>query len=285
MVYALLASPDPRSRVVEAAHFVQYGTLALLAFFSLQGLSPVARWAQALLFVVAVGLVDELIQWALATRFAEIRDVAVNAAAGVFGLLFAGFVLRKGASGEGKHFLPTRGEFRMLAVSAALVLPVVAAFMYFVHLGYSIRWDKVEFVSRYRAAELDRTGEERRARWSTLSADERADLLRPAENFWGIEDFYVTEARRHIQARNHAAETGDTHAASGENRIVERWYTPYLELARARRLDLPKDLERVYRSNVLSHLWPWLGSRSVWGAFIAAEMVLVGLALRMGSTP
>ena len=31
LVYLLLAAPDPRSRVVEAVHFVQYGTLACLA--------------------------------------------------------------------------------------------------------------------------------------------------------------------------------------------------------------------------------------------------------------
>jgi len=284
LVYLLLAAPDPRSRVVEAAHFVQYGTLACLAFFSLRGLSLIARSAQTLLLVVAVGLVDELIQWVLATRVAEIRDVAVNAAAGAFGLLYAGFVLKEGGAKRGELVWPTRAELRDVAISGALVLPVLGAFMYFVHMGDWIRWNKVEFVSQYRAEELDRTGEERRMRWSSISASERGGLLRPAEDLWGIEDFYITEARRHIQARNQAADAGDAHAATGENQIVERWYTPYVEIAGARRTDLPKDLAGAYRSNVLAHLWPWLAPPSVWGAFIAAEMALVGLALRLGGS-
>ena len=283
LVYLLLAAPDPRSRVVEAAHFVQYGTLACLAFFSLRGLSLIARSVQTLLLVVAVGLVDEFIQWVLATRVAEIRDVAVNAAAGAFGLLYAGFVLKEGGAKSGELVWPTRAELRDVAIAGALVLPVLGAFMYFVHMGDWIRWNKVEFVSQYRAEELDRTGEERRMRWSSISASERGGLLRPAEDLWGIEDFYITEARRHIQARNQAADAGDAHAATGENQIVERWYTPYVEIAGARRTDLP-DFEGAYRSNVLAHLWPWLASPSVWGAFIAAEMTLVGLALRLGSS-
>jgi hypothetical protein len=284
LVYVLLAAPDPRSRVVEAAHFVQYGMLAFLAFFSLRCLSPVARSAQVLLLVVAVGLVDELIQWALVTRFAEIRDVAVDVASGAFGLLYAGFVLSEGGAKRGEPVWPTRAELRRVAISGALVLPVLGSFMYFVHLGYWIRWNEVEFVSQYRAEELDHTGEERRMRWSSISPSDREGLIRPAEDLWGIEDFYVTEARRHIQARNQAADAGDAHAATAENRIVERWYAPYLETAGARRTELPKGLEGAYRSNVLAHLWPWLASPGVWGAFIAAEMVLVGLALRLGSS-
>ena len=284
LVYTLLAAPDPRSRVVEAAHLAQYGTLAFLAFFSLRGRSLVARSAQILLLLVAVGLVDELIQWALATRFAEVRDVAVNAAAGAFGLLYAGLVLDEGGVKRGELVWPTRAELRQVAISAALVLPLLGAFMYFVHWGHWIRWHDVEFVSQYHAEELENTGEERRMRWSSISPSERGGLLRPAEDLWGIEDSYVTEARRHIQARNQAADAGDVHAATGENQIVERWYSPYVEIAGARRTDLPKDITRAYRSNALAHLWPFLASPSVWGVLVVTEMALVGLVLRLGST-
>lgn len=284
LIYHLLSAPDPRSRVVEAAHFVQYGTLAFLAVFSLRRLSRVARWAQSLLLVVVVGVVDEFIQWLLATRFAEIRDLAVNVAAGAFGILYAGLVLNERGSKSADAVWPTRTELQRVVIGGALVLTMVGAFMYFVHLGHWIRWNKVEFISQYRAEELDRTSEQRRTRWSSVSASELGGLLRPAEDLWGIEDFYVTEARRHIQARNQAADAGDAHVAAGENQIVERWYTPYLEIAGARRTDLPAGLDTAYRSNVLAHLWPWLASPSVWGTLIVAELALVGLALRLGST-
>ena len=47
LVYLLLAAPDPRSRVVEAAHFVQYGMLAFLAA-ELALVGPVLRWGNSL---------------------------------------------------------------------------------------------------------------------------------------------------------------------------------------------------------------------------------------------
>ena len=89
-----------------------------------------------------VGLVDELIQWVLATRVAEIRDVAVNAAAGAFGLLYAGFVLKEGGAKRGELVWPTRAEVRDIAIFGALVLPVLGAFMYFVHMGNCIQLEQ-----------------------------------------------------------------------------------------------------------------------------------------------
>ena len=126
-------------------------------------------------------------------------------------------------------------------------------------------------------------GADRRARWSSWSAAEKTGLLRPAAQLWAFEDFYVTEARRHIQARNEAAAGGDLHVATGENLIVERWYSPYLEIAGARRTDLPIELEEPSHSSLeLAHLWPGLGSPTVWGVFVATELALVGLAVYLG---
>lgn len=280
-IYAWLASPDPRSHLVEAAHFAEYGVLAVLAFASLRRLSTLSRWVQTLFLIVAVGLVDEAIQWALASRVAEIRDVALNAAAGGLGLVYAGWVLRPVFGNEETRSTGSRGELRRMATVGGVLLPALAGFLYVVHLGYWIRWDDVEFVSQYR--DLDRVGEDRRLRWSSWSEAERSRLLRPGEALWTLEDFYVTEARRHIQARNEAAERGDSHAATGENLIVERWFTPYLDVARAERSDLSLQLDGAYRSRVMAHLWPALGSPAAWGSFIAAELVLVGLAAFFGS--
>ena len=275
-LYALLASPDPRSNLVELAHFVEYGTLAILAFGSFGTLSPPARWAQTLLLVVAVGLVDEALQWALASRVAEIRDVALNAAAGALGLSYVAWVLR---IVEDRSARLTRGEMTRVVTVGALLLPALAAFLYVAHLGYWIRWDGIQFVSQYRPSEIEHVGEDRRARWASWGEVERDQLRSPEEQFWALEDFYVTEARRHIQARNEAAEGGDFHVATGENLIVERWYSPYLEVTGAERSDLPVALEEpTYHSHELQHLSPGLASPKVWGILIAAELTLVGLA-------
>ncbi|MGH9461558.1 MAG: VanZ family protein [Vicinamibacteria bacterium] len=275
VVYRLLASPDPRSHVIELAHFVEYGILATLAFASLGTLSPTARWMQSLLLVVAVGVVDEAIQWALASRVAEIRDIALNAAAGGLGLCCVGWVLRAGDRGQSAR--PTRAEERRLVTAGAFLFPALAAFLYVVHLGYWIRWDDVEFVSQFRPSEIDRVDEARRARWAAWSGSERNALQQPAR-LLALEDFYVTEARRHIQARNEAADGGDLHMATGENLIVERWYRPYLEVAGGARTDLPAELVGgPYRSPVPTHLWPGLASASVWGPLIVVELALIAL--------
>ena len=279
-LYALLASPDPRSNLVELAHFAEYGTLAVLAFASLGQLSAPARWTQTLLLVVAVGVVDEAIQWALASRVAEIRDVALNAAAGGLALCYVGWVLRMNDDERSARL--TSGEMRQIVTVGALLLPALAVFLYVVHLGYWIRWDDIEFVSQYRAGEIERVGEDRRARWASWPEVDENDSQRSVAKLWALEDFYVTEARRHIQARNEAADGGDVEIATGENLIVERWYSPYLEVAGAARTDLPVELAGPYRSPVLAHLWPELASPRVWGAFITAELALVGFVVYLG---
>jgi len=276
VLYRLLASSDPRSHVVELAHFVEYGILAMLTFTSRGKLSPAARWSQTLFLVVAVGVVDEAIQWALASRVAEIRDIALNAAAGGLGLCYVGWVLRAGDRGRGARL--TRAEARHLVTVGAFLLPALTAFLYVVHLGYWVRWDDIEFVSQFRPSEIDRVGEARRARWARSGASEKNALQEPA-GLLTLEDFYVTEARRHIQARNEAADGGDLRMATGENLIVERWYRPYVEVAGAARTDLPVELVGgSYRSPVPAHLWPGLASVSVWGPLIVVELALVALA-------
>ena len=176
----------------------------------------------------------------------------------------------------------TSGEMRQIVMVGALLVPALAAFLYVVHLGYWIRWDDIEFVSQYRLSEIERVGEDRRARWASRPEVEENDWQRPVAKLWTLEDFYVTEARRHIQARNDAADGGDVDIATGENLIVERWYSPYLEFAGAARTDLPVELGGPYRSPVLAHLWPELASPRVWGAFITAELALAGLAVYLG---
>ena len=85
------------------------------------------------------------------------------------------------------------------------------------------------------------------------------------------------------QARNLVADAEDAYAAPGENRIVKMWYTPDLETAGARRTDLPEGLAGVPMQRLCALValvgFPWC-----LGASIAAEMALVGLALRWGSS-
>ena len=69
----------------ERVHFLQYGLLGILVFMTRRSGS---WWELGALagFVVLVGIGDELIQWWLPNRVGDLRDVAMNAGAGVLGL-------------------------------------------------------------------------------------------------------------------------------------------------------------------------------------------------------
>ncbi len=69
----------------ERFHFLQYGSLGVMVWFTLKGVA----WPQlalACVFVVTVGAVDELIQWALPNRVGDWRDVGFISVAGLLGL-------------------------------------------------------------------------------------------------------------------------------------------------------------------------------------------------------
>ena len=69
----------------ERIHFLEYGLLGILV----QRTALQSTWVQLSLcsiFVVFVGVGDELIQWWLPNRVGDLRDVGMNALAGVLGV-------------------------------------------------------------------------------------------------------------------------------------------------------------------------------------------------------
>ncbi|TDG11596.1 VanZ family protein [Seongchinamella unica] len=68
----------------ERFHFLQYGLLGVLVFSTAREYS-LRTTVLLVLFVVAVGIGDETIQWLLPNRVGDLRDVAMNSAAGVLG--------------------------------------------------------------------------------------------------------------------------------------------------------------------------------------------------------
>jgi VanZ family protein len=261
---ALLRNPDSRSRFIEISHLGEYGVLAALAYGVMQ------RTETSVALSIGVGLLDESLQWILPARTAEIRDVALNGLSGAIGAGYAAIVFPSSATPAS---VPAR--LRSAALCAATLLPAAGMFLHAVHRGHRLEWDDIEFVSSFTGPELDRLGEDRRARWSAWTGAERAALARPDATLWGVEDFFVTEALRHVQARNDAAERGDGPAAAAENRLLERWYAPFLDLVGGRRNDIPAGHRAAYRSPALAHLWPWLTPLRLWCIVGAVELVLI----------
>ena len=205
--------------VVEAFHFVEYGALALLFYRAWRHDDDARCIAFPLFAGLAVGTLDESLQWFLASRVGEVHDVMLDLAAVACGVLVA-LALDPPASSA---LTPGRAVALHVAAVAAAVLVLLAAFVSMVHVGYEIEDAEIGvFRSRYSAASLQHMAGERARTWSRGLPATRGRFAR--------EDHYLTEALWHVRERNDAVDLGDTVTAWRENRILEKFYAPLLDL-------------------------------------------------------
>jgi hypothetical protein len=205
--------------VVEAFHFVEYGALAWLFYRAWRHLGDARCIAFPLFAGVVVATLDESLQSFLASRVGEAHDVLLDLAAVVCGLLVA-LALDPPA---GSALTPKRTVALHVAAAAAAALVLLAGFVSVVHVGYEIEDSEIGiFRSSYSAANLQQLAGERARTWSHGLPSARGRFAR--------EDHYLTEALWHVRDRNDAVELGDTVTAWRENRILEKFYAPLLDL-------------------------------------------------------
>ncbi len=205
----------------ERVHLLEYALVAALFDRALRPrVLGASRWVLTLEAVAFVGLADETVQWLTPLRVGDGRDVVLNVYAGLIGLLLV-WVLAPPARGPGGR----PAALRWILMGGALLVVATGAFFDAVHLGHEIDDPALGvFRSSFTPAGLARAETDRAARWAR-----RSPLpLRPL----GIEDTFLTEAGWHAQVRNAAVERGDLVQAWRENRILERWYAPFLRLPR-----------------------------------------------------
>lgn len=210
--------------VLERIHLLEYGLLAVFFERALRPRHPGRLLpVLALAGVVLVSLADEWVQWLTPVRVGDGRDVLLNLWAGVVGLLFAlalspppGLLRRSGLAS------------RRLAVGlGAAVVLAGAAFYDLAHLGHEIRDPRAGvFLSWHSPEELLAAAEDRARRWPEEG--------RPPHRPVALEDRFLTEAGWHARARNDGVREDRLAMAWRENRILERWYAPYLDLGRNR---------------------------------------------------
>ena len=203
--------------VVERFHFVEYGLIAFLFYRAWRPRGDTSALVLPVLAALIVGTLDEGLQWFVPDRIGEWRDLELNAAASVCGLLFGiGVDPPDSLALSWRRGSPTR-----IGLAAALTAFVLAAFVSTVHLGYAVHDAEIgSFLSRYSATELLR-----------LSAERAASGIRPLNNAPRLsrEDQYLAEAIWHVQERN-ARWTDDLAASWFENAILERYFAPALDL-------------------------------------------------------
>lgn len=231
--YALWnAQGIPEVDAVERVHFVEYGLITWLFYRVWRPRGDVSMFVLPMLAGIAVGTLEEWLQWFIPGRVGDMRDVVLNVVAIVCGLLFSVGVDPPDASA----FQVRPGSLRRIGVVAAAVALLFATFVYSVHLGVDTRdRDAGRFRSRYDAATLVRIGQDRAVEWK-----HQPPIERPRSR--SREDQYMSEGLLHVHERNRRWEAGDMTAAWSENLILEKYYAPVLET--------PSYLSRT------GHRWP-----------------------------
>ncbi|MEO1368300.1 MAG: VanZ family protein [Acidobacteriota bacterium] len=255
--------------LVEKVHIFQYGALSALLYWALLAPSRTIGPSVLLLpliWATLVGVGEESVQGFFRFRVADIRDVVLNGIAAFCGLFLALALWPP----EGWREEP--GERRsMLRWGAALVL-AVGLFFQTIHLGYLIEDEEIgQFRSWFSPEELETLAADRAVAWAEEPLDERA---------WQRKDYYLREAASHANHRNASYDAELWTFAYQANRILERYYAPFLDLPHFRGAgrhrygpEVSRELESKATPNPSTYLSPVHGeSLWVWpkGLFMAA---------------
>lgn len=228
----LVASGTPDADVVERVHFVEYGLVTWLFYRAWAPLGDGTVVVLSMLCALTVGTCEEWLEWFVPARVGELRDIFLNGAAILSGVLFA-WALRPLSSL--RLFRAPRALSRTCLVTA-IAAAALAGFVDTVHVGYEIRDASGRtFRSIYAADRLLAIAAVRAETWRASPP-----LDRPAR--FSREDQYASEGLLHVQARNTRWAEGDAAGALDENAILDAFFAPVL--------DAPSYVSRT------GHRWP-----------------------------
>jgi hypothetical protein len=203
---------------VERFHFVEYGLITFLFYRAWRPLGDASLFVLPVLVGLVVGTLEEWLQWFIPGRIGDMRDVFLNGAAIVCGLLFS-----LGVDPPERLSLTVKpGSLRRIGLVAASTTMVFALFVHTVHLGVRVADGAATFRSRYDAATLAKIAQERSIEWKA-----HPPLQRPPSR--SREDQYQSEGHLHVQERNEQWAAGNISAAWYENQILEKYYAPVLD--------------------------------------------------------
>lgn len=212
---------DEQVNAVERIHFLFYGVVAFFFYRAfLQGRDGVWTLVLTWLATAQVGILDEWLQWLVPVRTGEVMDVLLNVYAGSCGLLMSASLDPPG-SWSWRLELATRRRLSLLLVSTVLLF---GGFFHCAHLGYEIYDEEVGWFRSYAShEELLSLQEVRREQWRETP---------PTRPPLSKEDYYQTEAGWHTQHRNASFQRQDFATAWRENRLLEKYFEPFLDTER-----------------------------------------------------
>ena len=214
----LMATGVATIDAVERVHFIEYGAIAVLFYRVWRRVGDPSTIGMPLLCGIAVGTIDEWVQWFIPYRVGEAHDVVLNMTSLACGVLL-GIALEPPPAFSWQS---QPGSIARMGAAAALVTLVFAGFLNSVHLGYDLAVDGIgRFTSRHTLDQLDALQRDRDTRWQSEPPVNIPRLSR--------EDQYLDEALWHVRERNRRWDAGDVTAAFHENLILERFFTPILD--------------------------------------------------------
>lgn len=214
------ASDNRETTAVELFHFVQYGIVTFLFYRATRRTQDLGVVLLPALAGVIVGAAEEWFQWFLPARVGEIRDLWLNLAAIGCALLFSVAV----DPPDGMFWGLRPSSLRLVSRFAAAAVLAMAVFVDVIHIGHRITDPEIgTFESRYT---LERLGELQAAR----DRQWRVQPPPPVLVRLSREDQYLTEAMQHAEERNRLWAAGDIEGAWRQNRILEKYFAPTLDL-------------------------------------------------------
>ncbi|MBN1129447.1 MAG: VanZ family protein [Chitinispirillaceae bacterium] len=203
---------------IERIHLFEYGLLGLLFCLAFHRRLPaIAAFGAAAVATYCAGIVDEAIQGVSATRVGEIRDALTNAVSGAFGVVIC--AVSQGSARKGTAFRP--GHLRVPFVLSAAAIAGTGLFLWAIQgFGHVVEDGELRFYSGIagpRLGEIGRTG-------GFHSRAEEKMFENEAKRHLFQRDFYFTND---FMARD-GSSYRDYRKALGEQRILERWYGPFL---------------------------------------------------------
>ena len=198
----------------ERFHLTEYAVITYLFYRVWRPREDLTTLVLPVCSAFITGIADEWFQWFIPSRVGELKDVLLNGAGITTGLLFA-----VGLNPPAALRIPgDERARRALAAGAAALVAAVAIFLQSAHLGFEIVDGEIgTFRSRFPAARLQELGDDGLAIGQSGRAISR-------------ENHYLSEGVFHIQERNELLSAGDAFGAWRENRILERFYAPVLDV-------------------------------------------------------
>jgi len=286
---------------VERIHYLEYGLVAVLALRAFEvATRDTGAYVLACLYVMALGLVDESIQWLLPTRVGEFRDVSINLSAGILGLVLVV------AARERPFVRVDRTSLARVLRWSAWVVAGSAAFLTFIHgFGYVHHSSAhATFCSVFPPEAFEQAGRLPEAVAYREFPDSPVSDPGDGPSSWIRQRFlqwrrlrhpsaaaYNYEAWRHRQLRD-ALETpryAQYREALEEERILATFYRAYPgrywvawpDQQRREFAQIPFTEGPVYKSPVQALLITWVRPQVFWvgSGTLAAGLLFVGLIL------